>query len=558
MGEMYDKISESEKNMMMNYIEDYVLDREVYREDRDFVGLGNILKIWEKKKKDLYEMFGGKLILSKPYDYKESQQELISRLLLQTSWHDFIRQLRSTITRKISNNDIECSGVETNFEYSLLYFPAVYIREECVDNKLYRGCQFTYMGKKYNFPKETKFMKFLGKLAEIADMKKEFEKFRVEHSMVLNNAKQHGKLCLSIHPLDFMTMSENNSDWSSCMNWSDGGCYRMGTVEMMNSPMVVVAYLTSSTPMRIGDNEWNNKKWRQLFVINEHVITAVKPYPYKDDELTKTCLTWLNELSGNQYSENDYLFGDGDNRYLNYYRLVAEHKKMYSDFSSCTHLTKIKLPVPEKREGVVIRWRFNYSGPTECMCCGRTDDDTYFSEADTLVCDDCRDTTDWVYCEHCGCRIDPDNDDYYCDDNGYYYCIDCRDEFFTYDEINGEYIDNCDAIKVYILKDRNATTANEDCDRYIWTHESILDETNRDGKDFIHQDENGEYYSYIDEAPRRFLMGFFGSSTWSINDIRNYVDKDSYKGLTMENVVYRYWYDSVANNNEFIPIVASF
>lgn len=88
----------------------------------------------------------------------------------------------------------------------------------------------------------------------------EFEEFRICQSMCTNTTALEGKLCLSIHPLDYMTMSDNACDWSSCMSWQEDGCYRMGTVEMMNSPCVIVAYLESSHPMYFSrEATWNSK-----------------------------------------------------------------------------------------------------------------------------------------------------------------------------------------------------------------------------------------------------------------------------------------------------------
>ena len=28
---------------------------------------------------------------------------------------------------------------------------------------------------------------------------------------------------------------------------------------------------------------WNSKKWRELFIVNEDIISAVKQYPYEND-----------------------------------------------------------------------------------------------------------------------------------------------------------------------------------------------------------------------------------------------------------------------------------
>ena len=73
----------------------------------------------------------------------------------------------------------------------------------------------------------------------------EWEEIRLAHSQIFNTNKMTGTLCLSIHPLDYATASDNDNGWSSCMSWRDDGCYRMGTVEMMNSPMVICAYFAS-------------------------------------------------------------------------------------------------------------------------------------------------------------------------------------------------------------------------------------------------------------------------------------------------------------------------
>ena len=45
-------------------------------------------------------------------------------------------------------------------------------------------------------------------------------------------------------------MSDNDYGWDSCMGWMNEGEYRLGTVEMMNSPCIVVAYID-------GEEAWN-------------------------------------------------------------------------------------------------------------------------------------------------------------------------------------------------------------------------------------------------------------------------------------------------------------
>ena len=538
-NEVFKALTDEDRNKIDCYIKYYAPSDNDDVNNDDRACLEYVLKPWSEAKVDLFEKFGKQLILTEDYKYDESTNLLERRLLNTTSWRTISDKLYEKLAYAFRHNTLQMISPDIDYFGLPMYFSA----SECIKNKLEGSYSFTYNGKKYVFNPGMKYMKFLGKLAELMDMKDEFEKFRVEHSMVLNNAKLHGNLCLSIHPLDYMTMSDNYSDWESCMSWMHCGCYRMGTVEMMNSPMVVVAYLAASEPMNFGSYEWNNKKWRQLFVLNEHVITAVKAYPYQDDNLTKECLRWLNKLTGNEYSEEDFLFDSGENRYLNYYRLNATTHNMYNDFASCTHLTKIKLPVPEKREGKVIRWSFCYSGDTECMWCGSTDGD--FSE-DSLICSDCGGGNRYVHCCHCGSRIDPDYDNYFCTDDGDYYCEDCRDEFFTWDEIHEEYIDNDDAIEVYLCSHRTELKEDEEYndsdhkfinyhkDRHLWTHYDIRDSLYC-GQEFVHENEYGEYFIFIDEAPKRILTAFFGCGTYALQDLRRYAD-ESYVGYKCANI----------------------
>ena len=121
------------------------------------------------------------------------------------------------------------------------------------------------------------------------------------HSRILNQKYMDGELCLSIHPLDYMTMSDNDNNWDSCMKWNGVGDYRCGTVECMNAPNVLIAYLHNPdhpmNPFTFKDWKWNSKKWRELFIVNEEVISEVKGYCFQDESLTNTILMWIKELA---------------------------------------------------------------------------------------------------------------------------------------------------------------------------------------------------------------------------------------------------------------------
>ena len=124
-----------------------------------------------------------------------------------------------------------------------------------------------------------------------------FEPVRLKHSMILNTpSKEFITLHLSIHPIDYLTASLNKNNWRSCMRW-DGGEFREGVIEMMNSPYVVVAYTSSDHEfLDFGVNKWNSKTWREFFIVCPQGIFGIKGYPNWSKDLEHATLNWLREL----------------------------------------------------------------------------------------------------------------------------------------------------------------------------------------------------------------------------------------------------------------------
>ena len=271
-------------------------------------------------------------------------------------------------------------------------------------------------------------MRALGKVAKEFDLPG-FEEFRIAHSQILNQKTINGTLYLSIHPLDFMTMSDNNCDWDSCMSWVDGE-YKQGTVEMMNSDCVVVAYITNEHEDFWFSNKysWNNKRWRELFIVDRGLITGIKGYPYENEDIEKIVCEWLKELAETNlgWNYNDEYIHYVQRRIIDketmpFYVHFKTHK-MYNDFHSRERygffnpdyiMTKIK------NTNRPDRYHLVYSGFSECMWCGDVFSDI---SSYSLICDNCNET---IYCEHCHCElIDPDSY-VYVKETGQYFCEDC-------------------------------------------------------------------------------------------------------------------------------------
>ena len=399
--ELINKIAAHELNMFDSWRADYVLN-----DSNGIVApVEKVLKLWEKGKQNLFTLFGGHLMLTKEVSFAKSQDELSRNMddaihgygsaarTFVDSWSDFFyNRLRGISYRAEIEEYNKWSDLEDMMSITSLV------------SNTYIGCTHTITlpdGSDLKIQHGCKVSKAMGKIAAAFGLKG-YEEFRIIHSQALNQKKLTGRLTLSIHPLDYVTMSDNECGWGSCMSWRDYGEYRRGTVEMMNSPCVIVAYLTAADPMYINNYEWSNKKWRELFVVDKTVLAGIKGYPYRNENLEKEVLNWLKELAetnwGFKYEKDVVTLEMDDDRE----GFVANRDikvrfytdAMYNDFYD-NHLAILG-------ENVTTI-ELNYSGLSQCMSCGCTDVD--FDECGDLACCACNDT---CHCYNCGERISAD------------------------------------------------------------------------------------------------------------------------------------------------------
>lgn len=438
-------LTETEKQAMKSYIETYAFHGGNGGEMSTTVD--HLLRPWSEAKSEyLYDMFGQQFILKKEVQYDKDNTELERELqnrFYDTSLpgskfiEDFLNYVHDNYYRGCDTGmeyyhmrDIASAWLLAGNKWNGDTFSVEVAGKEPV--KIQNGCRCT---------------KALGKLAAAFGLEG-FEEFRLMHSQVLNQKSLKGTLCLSIHPLDYMTMSDNECDWESCMSWKNDGCYRQGTVEMMNSPMVVVAYLTAKEDMQLGwrsDFRWNNKKWRELFIIHNDVITNVKSYPYWNPQLTAAALDWLKELA-TQAKVGTYLDTCSKWYYENQSScdelvdanatMWFETSFMYNDFEAESEQMSYFSSTLSSGSHYI-----NYSGPSQCMCCGATGDGYYEIEG-CLVCEDCE---GWKTCDQCDSRIYDSSDVHIVDDM--VFCDHCYEYQTFEDDYDGEIHANCNGVR---------------------------------------------------------------------------------------------------------------
>ena len=420
---LIEKIPEQELQMFDRYRENYI---------EDVCGspapIENVLTYWNSAKisGNLYKLLGKNLMIHKDIVSEKSRYEmenaienlLYSRKVFIKAWRDFIYE--KFLDFKL---DLE------NPEFVMYYNMDQLMLKDALISNVYDGETFFVdfpNGDKYKVQKGCKISKALGKIADAFKIPG-YEEFRIAHSQILNEKQLKGTMTLSIHPLDYATMSDNDCDWSSCMSWREDGEYRRGTVEMMNSPCVIIAYLNASDKMPMGNDQyWSNKKWRELFIVNNGAIIGIKGYPYWNRNLEKNALDWIKELAeknlDNKYTEYMYTIHAPNNGCkVKVEELDTDiHVSLWTDamYNDCydDHVCYFGVNfVKENKE-----FRLNYSGVSECMWCGYVGND--FSHEGSLACSVCDDE---LYCTRCGERIYED-DAYWV--NGEAYCSYCYDE----------------------------------------------------------------------------------------------------------------------------------
>jgi hypothetical protein len=384
---LIEKLTQEELSAIKEYCMDYAGGPRSIQADPKY-----LLRFWKNEKENLFKIFGNELILAKTISYQKAKEEIYKDLNQYLFTKPFFQEFQRFLNcvSSISYADFLC--LHSLISQQILY-SNVYSRQTFTLN---------HQGQSITIQRGCKAIKALGKIANAFNLQG-FEEFRLTHSQCLNQKTIKGTICLSIHPLDYMTMSDNACGWRSCMSWNSNGEYRQGTVEMMNSPVVVVAYLKSdSSTYPIGNLDWNSKKWRQLYIVSNEIITAIKQYPYDNADLSTFCLRWLRDLAQESgvygpyhpqmcsiqpFEHNTISFLDTE-----IYVDIQPNGFMYDDYQFEAHDSFLSVDVEE-------HINIDYSGLSQCMCCGDRLDYDYDEEyASLLVCDSCSPINHCTYC----------------------------------------------------------------------------------------------------------------------------------------------------------------
>ena len=183
------------------------------------------------------------------------------------------------------------------------------------------------------------------------------EEIRLAQSQVSSNRILKGTLRLSTRPEDFLSLSEDTSNWTSCLAMtSHRGDYRAGCLEMMTSPYTILATVESN----------HRKYWRQIVLLTPYAIIALRGYPYTVPQVTSQVLS-LVAAAAKRSLDWDYnpqlCYTKSPDFAVSGGTLTLTTNRMYNDtYLGGYYLIGKTLPSST--------YEINYSGPAYCLSCG--------------------------------------------------------------------------------------------------------------------------------------------------------------------------------------------
>ena len=320
---------------------------------------------------------------------------------------------------------------------ALLNYFKVVSYEEFFNNKINKD----FNCGSFSIKSGTKFVKSLKHFFTNPNL---LDTIQTEASRLIQEDKIRGTLCFSVHPLDYLSSSENCSNWRSCHSLD--GEYRAGNLAYMTDDSTVICYLKSENEKNSisnfpNDVPWNNKKWRCLLYFDENwkTVYAGRQYPFTCDLALPVIKEKLLPLVSPVFASG---WSDWSNFTLEEINGIELHAKY--------HLIRNKLYVPfdiiKPNNGlffndVICGTNFTPSYMYDKFFFSRKSRTPYFNIGCVPLCPVCGKSeitiSDLLICDECACKYNPywkaqedENEDEYC------YCEECGAHIHNYNEIN--------------------------------------------------------------------------------------------------------------------------
>jgi len=308
---------------------------------------------YQKNKASLFEDLGNQWIYKKSNVSVEIKEESKLKMM-----REFVDKISGFYNKKVLYEFLEINGVDGFFEnkitktfYMLLdKHDEIYTIEHAAvqgikNLKIQQGMKISKV-LKYFIKEESSHMLY---------------HIQTKYSQIINGSRLGGDLSLSIHPLDYLSMSHNNENWRSCQSLD--GEYAAGTLSLMCDRTTLVAYLASPELQELdwGGVRWNSKKWRVLVHIDKtkNRIVLSKHYPFYSYELENQLVEMIKEIYP-QFKDSEIQNLDGSDSVVS----KVQDAQNYNDIARSSGFTPRTLSTGEPFEKILM------GTIVHCLHCG--------------------------------------------------------------------------------------------------------------------------------------------------------------------------------------------
>lgn len=446
----------------------------------------SILDQWSKNKYDLYKRFGDKTIIKT----SELSLAIDNSDEVRISYIDFCDHVPSFIQSPVKReaffhflfHAVDRQGFKNNIVMS------DWNSEKIVEN-LKNRMSFSYDEDLTDIyikvPKGMKFSKAMkmffdvqsnpSEEQQLKDMQNKYSTYRQSFS-----SKKKGRIFLSIDPFDYLSISDNNHNWSSCHSMLEGE-YRIGNLNYMADGVTMVGYYASSDKFDEeleafqGVKTWNSKRWRVLVhvkVVDGQLMVAYnRQYPFKSEQLILALDELLMSVFQDTTKSNFMAFESGFS-IQSPFLLNKDDTCQYGDFrsdSNC-HIRFSESLIGSSIEPILV------GEPVLCLKCGNY----ITNRAESGLCDDC---TDEFYCDDCGDYC-AGEDMHWLEEENRYICYRCYENRYSYCDICDSTVLADEVLYVELLQNNVCRDCLEKMNKsptsFIFTmNESFLQQTDK-------------------------------------------------------------------------------
>ena len=410
-----------------------------YSQNVSELDLTNLIDRWYDAKKFFIDSFGGKLIYQFP-----------NKMTFHMSDDNKASKLANFISSMYSNFDL----------YALSRYLNTRSTEEFFSNTVLQ--EYEYEGE--IIPKGMKLLRSFKFFVQDENLLFHIQQLA---SAIIAEDKVEGYPCISVHPLDYLSASENNYNWRSCHALN--GEYKAGNLSYMCDSSTVVCYIKGEDdvilPRFPQSVPWNSKKWRMfMFLADEHnALYAGRQYPFILDDamnIFRDLLFNVLDYRGYNWSSwhndklNRYQYQDDSGEFMEFTqyqpqipiggKFYGEHD-LITDVEGSRHFNDLLyssyyIPYYSWRKTTKRPIHFTLGSKVKCICC-----DIEEPVNGEMVCYSCGRKhgilKNYRLCDCCGEEIE-EEEGYYIRGGASFVCPDCfRCETTTCDRCGDTYYD---------------------------------------------------------------------------------------------------------------------